>query len=148
MTSTNETALNLVFLLKKAQHGFRTRVDEALRPLGLTAPQYAVLVAIAAETGVSNAKLARLAFVTPQSMQGLLANLVREGLLQRTAHPHHGRILQNTLTARGEAVLAAARHEVEAIAQQVVAAVGQDQVVVFAGLLTRCIAHLSPHDQT
>lgn len=56
-------------------------MDEALRSLGLTAPQYAVLSAVELEAGISNARLARAAFVTPQTVQGILANLERQGLL-------------------------------------------------------------------
>ena len=41
------------YLLKRAQHAFRTRIDDALRPLGLTAPQYAVLSAVDPITGAS-----------------------------------------------------------------------------------------------
>jgi predicted Holliday junction resolvase-like endonuclease len=35
------------------------------------------MAAVAAVAGISNAELARVAFVTPQTMQGILANLER-----------------------------------------------------------------------
>jgi len=44
-------------------------------------PQNAVLLEIAGNPRVSNADLARAAFVTPQTMQGILVNLEREGLI-------------------------------------------------------------------
>ena len=38
----DSVARRVGYALKRAQHALRTRMDEALRPLGLTAPQYAV----------------------------------------------------------------------------------------------------------
>ena len=44
----------------------------ALRPHGASLPEYAVLTALAEEPGLSNADLARRAFVTPQTMKQVL----------------------------------------------------------------------------
>ncbi len=132
------------YLLKRAQHAFRTRIDDALRPLGLTAPQYAVLSAVDAIAGVSNAELARAAFVTPQAMQGVLANLERDGLLKRTAHPDHGRILRNELTAEGRQALGQARLHVQDIEGLLSQAVGHENAVLFAEALARCADALTP----
>ena len=73
--------------LKITQHRLRQRLDAELAQFGITAPQNAVLLEIAGNPRVSNADLARAAFVTPQTMQGILVNLEREGLIVRT--PHH-----------------------------------------------------------
>jgi DNA-binding MarR family transcriptional regulator len=89
------------YCIKRAQSALRTRLDEVLRPLDLTAPQYAVLAAIELEPGISNAALARAAFVTPQTMQAIVANLERARLLVREADPMHGRVLKGELTANG-----------------------------------------------
>ncbi|WP_218280395.1 MarR family winged helix-turn-helix transcriptional regulator [Verrucomicrobium spinosum] len=97
----------------------RTRLDEALRPLNLTAPQCAVLSALEQEPGLSNAALARAAFVTPQSMQGILVNMEREGFITRSPDPNHGRILRSEITASGRKALTEAHTailEVEAVA--------------------------------
>jgi DNA-binding MarR family transcriptional regulator len=78
MSSTDmpeSVARRLGYALKRAQHMLRLRMDEELRPLSLTTPQYAVLCAIDAEAGISNARLARAAFVTAQTMQGVLSNM-------------------------------------------------------------------------
>jgi len=103
------------YALKRAQHALRTSMDRALRPLGLTSPQYAVLSAIQLDPGISSAALARAAFVTPQTMQGIVANLERAGLLERTIDPTHGRILRSELTRKGGKALREAHARVEAI---------------------------------
>jgi hypothetical protein len=58
--------------LKITQHRLRQRLDAELAQFGITAPQNAVLLEIAGNPRVSNADLARAAFVTPQTMQGIL----------------------------------------------------------------------------
>jgi DNA-binding MarR family transcriptional regulator len=96
------------FALKQAQQALRTRLDSGLREIGLTTPQYAVLAFLEVEAGASNAALARRAFVTPQTMQAILAALDRAGLIARTPHPEHGRVQMTELTARGRRALEAA----------------------------------------
>lgn len=137
-------AKRLGYAVKRVQHALRTRVDEALRPLGLTAPQYAVLSAIELDPGISNAALARAAFVTPQTMQGIVSNLERSGLLRRTADPAHGRILRGELTPRGRKALGQAHALVTEIEAAIVASLSPDEVVNFAMRLTEWADALTP----
>jgi DNA-binding MarR family transcriptional regulator len=131
-------AKRLGYTLKRAQHALRTRMDEALRPLGLTAPQYAVLSAVELEPGISNARLARAAFVTPQTMQGILANLEREGLVAREPDPSHGRILLSGLTRRGQEVLASAHQVIDGVEAVMLASIDPAYASEMAKVLTRC----------
>ena len=104
-------AKRLGYAIKLAQHGIRLRMDEALRPLGLTTPQYGVLCALEAEPGLSNARLARALFVTAQTMHGTLSNLERQGLVERRPDPEHGRAQQGVISAEGALALKSA-HQV------------------------------------
>lgn len=144
MSSSYNPPQRLGFLLKRAQHAYRTRVDDALRPLTLTAPQYAVMAAVEAVAGISNAELARVAFVTPQTMQGILSNLERAGLLARTQHPKHGRILQSELTEQGREVVKRARAIVDGFERLLIEAVGSDEALRFAEMLSKCADQLTP----
>lgn len=101
--------------LKRAQHALRLEMDGALRGVGLTTPQYAALSVLEVEEGISGALLARRCFVTPQTMNGILVNLEKAGLLERRAHPEHGRVLRAYLTGDGEGMLSRAHALVEAI---------------------------------
>jgi len=143
MSSATPSPPSLGFLLKRAQHAFRTRLDDSLRSLGLTAPQFAVLAAVDRDAGISNAELARLAFVTAQSMQGILANLERGGLLARTPHPQHGRILRSVLTEDGRVVFEQARLRVAEIEGILAQAIGPDDAPHFAEMLSSCADRLS-----
>jgi DNA-binding MarR family transcriptional regulator len=132
----------LGYCIKLAQHALRIRIDDAMRHLGITAPQFAVLVAVDLDPGISNAALARAAFVTPQTMQGIVANLERDGLLRRRADPTHGRILRSELTRRGRAVLERAHAIVADIEARMTRSLGRDEVDALSALLRRCVDNL------
>lgn len=134
----NVVAKRLGYALKRAQHALRVSMDEAMRSLALTAPQYAVLSAVEAEPGLSNARLARAAFVTAQTMQGILANLERRGLLIRTPDPGNGRILCGSLTGRGREILAEAHDVVRIVEDRMVESLGRPQVERLATALSKC----------
>src|SRR5215469_16874427 len=97
------------YLLKNAQQTLRTAMDAALRSLGVTTPQYAVLTFLAEAPGLSSAQLARRAFVTPQTMNRIVANLEAARLIERGPHPELGRVLETSLSRRGRALLAECR---------------------------------------
>lgn len=94
------------YLVKRVQQGVRAALDAALRPHGVGMAQYAVLAALEQEPGLSNAELARRSFVTPQSMNQILAGLEERGLVERRPHATHGRVLQAQLSAEGRRMAA------------------------------------------
>ncbi|PYE84912.1 DNA-binding MarR family transcriptional regulator [Pseudoroseicyclus aestuarii] len=111
---------SLGYAIKRAQQALRLRMDRQLKELGLTAPQYNVLCSLDAEPGASNARLARRAFVTPQTMQSMLVKLERAGLIERSPDAEHGRIQRTQLTEAGQDTLTKAHrcvHETEVIAR-------------------------------
>jgi len=136
-------AKRLGYALKRAQHALRVRMDEVLRPLDLTTAQYAVMCVIEQEAGISNAGLARAAFVTPQTMTGILANLHRDGLLSREADPFHGRILRSELTPAGKKTLAQAHQVVGDLEKIMLKAVGRAEAAHLTELLSQCAEDLS-----
>ena len=96
------------YLLRQAWQVLSGAMEVALRPHGLTGPQYGVLSVLRHHPGASGADLARAINTTPQAMNGVLATLERESLIERQQHPTHGRILQATLTDEGQRRLEAA----------------------------------------
>ncbi|HEY1711187.1 MAG TPA: MarR family transcriptional regulator [Rhizomicrobium sp.] len=126
---------NLGYLIKRAQLAFRARMDAGLKALGITAPQYAVLSSLSIEPGISNAALARVAFVTPQSMLGIVENLEKLKLIAREADPDHGRILQANLTAKGRDALSQAHKIANGIEAEMTANVPKKEVMQAKRLL-------------
>src|SRR3981081_2299660 len=74
------------YLLKRAQAALHAALAGALREHGATLPQYAVLSALAEEPGLSNADLARRAFVTPQTLNQVLRELENKRWAPRPPH--------------------------------------------------------------
>lgn len=91
--------------LRRTQHAVRTRLDTELGPTGLTTPQYAVLATLQREGEFSASDLAREFGMTAQTMNVLVKALEANGLLRRSRHPAHGRILLASLTAAGRRAL-------------------------------------------
>jgi DNA-binding MarR family transcriptional regulator len=103
------------YLLRQAWRGFHGAMEIALREHGLTGAQYAVLSVLARDPGASGADLARACNTTPQAMNGVLATLEGQGLVERHPHPTHGRIRQVELTSEGERRLEAAHPAVRGL---------------------------------
>jgi DNA-binding MarR family transcriptional regulator len=95
----------LGYLLRQAQAAARLTLERSLSELGVTVPQFAVLTMLKAYPGLSGADLARVALLTPQTVGVIIANLERDGAIQKTPHPVHGRRLQWSLTRRGLTLL-------------------------------------------
>jgi DNA-binding MarR family transcriptional regulator len=89
------------YVLKVAAVALRNSMDAVLRPLRLTVPQYACLELLGQRPGLSNAELARGAFVTRQSMNVVLHGLEERGLVTRPATASRGRELPAELTEAG-----------------------------------------------
>ncbi len=113
--------------LKKAQHALRLKMDEALKELGVTTPQYAALSVLAEEPGLSNAGLARRSFVTPQTMKQILGRLEALGLVERLEHPEHGRVLQSYLTERGDQLRRECTRLVVAVEERMVSVLSEEE---------------------
>jgi DNA-binding MarR family transcriptional regulator len=126
------------YLLKVAQHALRTAMDDALRPVGVTTSQYAVLTALDHEPGLSNADLARLAFVTAQSMQGIVANMERDKLIVRGTDPAHKRILRTELTSAGRKALTRAEAAVAHIEEKMLDGLDTKHRAELNRMLKRC----------
>ena len=112
------------YLLRQAQAAFRQAGDAALADLGVTLPRFALLTLMGAYGPISGAALARLSLQTPQTVDAVLKNLARAGLVARTPDPKHGRILNAALTPSGQARLAAAKRRVNALERRLVAGLG------------------------
>jgi len=80
-------------------------LDRALHDHDLTGGQYLILSLVSREGGRSSAELARRAYITPQSMNEVIAALEHKGYIRRTENPENRRILQVALTREGRRLL-------------------------------------------
>jgi DNA-binding MarR family transcriptional regulator len=91
--------------LRQTQHAVRNLLDAGLAGTGLTMPQYAVLAEIDQKGELSASDLAREIGMTAQTVNVLVQGLETSGLLSRSRHPTHGRILLASLTPAGRKAL-------------------------------------------
>jgi len=111
----------LGYLLRQAAGAYRLRVDRALDEFGVTQPQFATLTMLSAYPGISNADLARLAVLTPQTVSVIVGNLERAGSLVRKPHAVHGRIQHLDLSDSGRALLKKCRERVQKLDRELTA---------------------------
>ena len=126
------------YALKRAQHALRLRIDEELKEVELTTPQYAVLSVLEEAPGLSGAALARRSFVTPQTMNVIVTKLERSGLIERSPHPEHGRVLRAYLTGKGRDLVSGAHEKVEAVEDCMLAGLSQEDRARLAETLNEC----------
>jgi DNA-binding MarR family transcriptional regulator len=131
------------YLIKRAQAALHAEMSRALHQHGVTLSQFAVLTALAEEPGLSNAELARRAFITPQSMNENLRELEQRAWVARSQRPAHRRILQTELTDMGREILRACGAAVTVIEERMLADLDLEQRRRLVTALSTCIAALS-----
>ncbi len=132
------------YRLKQAATALRSAMDATLRPLALSVPQYACLELLGQRSGLSNADLARGAFVTRQSMNGVLRGLQDGGLVTRPVTAPRGRALPSQLTPAGRRRLQIASAKVRAVEKQMLTSFSATQEYRLCRDLAACIGALSP----
>ena len=136
---------HLAYLLRQAQAATRLTLERALADIGVTPPQFAVLTMLRAYPGLSGADLARVALLTPQTVGVIIRNLERSGAIRKTPHPVHGRLLQWTLTRRGETLLDKCRRHATAVERRLMAGLSPKAQATIRRWLSKIAAELQPN---
>ncbi|MBC3862088.1 MarR family transcriptional regulator [Undibacterium jejuense] len=118
------------YLLRQATTAYRARMEKALAKLEITPPQFSVLTMIAAYEGVSNADLARLSLLTPQTVSVIVNNLEKSGAITRRAHAVHGRIQQLQITTLGLETLAQCKSYVKEVEQELSMSLTEEEACI------------------
>jgi DNA-binding MarR family transcriptional regulator len=129
--------------IKRAEQELIAVKSTALRPFGLTVPQYSALVYIADQSGISAAALARACLVTPQTMATVLANLESKKLITRQPHPWHRNASELALTPHGRQLLQQADAAASAIEQGIADAFTPEERARLIEMLGRVSGHLA-----
>ncbi|MFG2039749.1 MarR family winged helix-turn-helix transcriptional regulator [Dactylosporangium sp. NPDC048998] len=108
-----------------------------LEPMGLTHPQYLVMLALWQHAPLSVKDLSRLLQLDPGTLSPLLKRLESAGLIHRRRAPHDERVLEVTLTEPGRAL----RADAERIPPAVVERLGMplEELLQLHAALTRVI---------
>ncbi|MGH3432196.1 MAG: MarR family winged helix-turn-helix transcriptional regulator [Thermocrispum sp.] len=135
--------------IKRVEQELMRAKSGAVRPAGLTVPQYAALFVLQDNAGISAAELARKCLVTPQTMTTVLRGLEAAGLVERSQHPWHRNVLETRLTPDGLAALDRADVRAAAIERRLEAEFSSAERDQLRALLARCSQVLTaPEDET
>ena len=133
----------MLYLVKQVELASRARLDEIVRPAGLTALQYTALTVLERHPDMSSAQLARNSFVTAQSMADMITALEGRGLIERHRDRADRRRLVVALTAGGRQLLDRYRDEVAALEAQMLVGLTKTEVSGLRRSLHACRANLA-----
>ena len=136
------TSPQIGYALKHAQSLLHLRMEQALDPLHLTVSQYSCLHHLRREPGISAAALARNTFVTRQSMNALLQQLIDRGLVERPSRAESGRALPAMLTVTGGDTLDAAEKIVGGVERRMLSGLTATESAELAHGLAECVSAL------
>ena len=124
LTSAVESQVNLGYVFRLAYQRFRDALDNALRDLGLSAQDYAILSVFETRSELSTSELARITQVTRQTMHTSVLGLETTGLLER--RPRNQRVVLVRPTKRGRKTLAAATDRVRSVERTALAGLSRN----------------------
>jgi DNA-binding MarR family transcriptional regulator len=128
--------------LKRSEQALMAEKSRVLKPFGLSVPQYAALLALS-QAQLSGAQLARICYVTPQSMASLLSTLESKRLIERTPSDVHSQVLVARLTRAGHNTFRKANEAALAVEARLSAAFDADEEKQLRELLQRAITTLA-----
>ncbi|WP_455132372.1 MarR family winged helix-turn-helix transcriptional regulator [Microbacterium aurum] len=112
MDALDRSPESLGVLIKETQSLLSRPMDDRLRSLALSVPQYACQIALQDTPGITSSELARRAFASRQSMNVLLQGLEKRGLVTRSSDPGPRRERSVVLNHAAELLLERAHEEV------------------------------------
>src|ERR1700742_4397541 len=133
----------LLYLMKRVELAVRARLDEIVRPDGLTALQYTALTVLERHDDMSSAQLARHSFVTAQSMADMITTLQGRGLIERHRDRADRRRLVVSLTAEGRVALDRYRDEVATLEDSMLTGLSTQDTAALRSIMNTCYDNLS-----
>jgi DNA-binding MarR family transcriptional regulator len=128
----------LLYLMKQVELAVRARLDELVRPAGLTALQYTALTVLERHPDLTSAHLARNSFVTAQTMADMVTSLRAQGLIDRHQDPGDRRRLVLSLTDDGKRLLDRYRQAVADLESEMLADLSTGQANGLRAALLSC----------
>ena len=138
----SQTERGAGYLVKRVQQGLRRRCDAVLKPTGLSMAQYALLRALHDHPDASASELARLCFVTRQSLRDVLAGLRTLDLVALSDTPGRGRARALQLTPPGLRRLKNGHAAVERVEADMLRGIPHAARGELAALLISCAENL------
>lgn len=131
-----------MYLLHQASQAMRARLEQSLREIQMTGIKYTVLAIVGGGANVSSADLSRRFFVTPQTMNEIVGDLVQRGLIMRREDPNTKRVLRLMLTLPGRRLLEKCEQIADEVEEQALAQFSADKLAGLRVLLKALLNEL------
>ncbi len=138
-------APTLLYVIKQLELAVRSRLDDIVRPAGLTALQYTALTVLERHPDLTSAQLARNSFVTAQTMADMVVILQDRCLIERHRDPDDKRRLVLALTAEGRTLLKRYRGKVAELEAEMLAPLSARDAARLRRNLSVCREALAEH---
>jgi len=131
---------SLGYLIHRAARAFANRLGSELRPFDVGTGQWAVLMHLWSNDGMTQAQLARRVAIEQPTMVGTIDRLERDGLVTRAPDPNDGRASRIRLTQRGWALRDALVPLADGVNRAGAAALTEHEVATLRRLLAKLVA--------
>jgi len=131
------TRRETMFELSDVARVMRTFIDQRARAHGMTRAQWAVLVRLERQEGMTQAEMAEQLELQPISLLRLIDRLCEQGLVERRPHPRDRRANRLYLTEKGRAMLGRMAPLGKQIAADVFRSVHEGEIEALLGKLLR-----------
>lgn len=131
---------SLGYLINRAARAFANRLATELRPFDVGIGQWAVLLHLWANDGLTQAQLARRVAIEQPTMVRTIDRMERDGLVTRTPDPSDRRASRIALTDRGRALRDDLVPLAEGVNRAATATLTAEEVATLRRLLARVIA--------
>lgn len=137
----------LGYLIGDAGRIIRRELDERVRSLGVTGPQWLLLARLRRNPGIKQAALADLLEVEPISLSRMIDRLQEAGMVERRADPADRRAWCLFLTDKVKPMLEQIYAVAEDMHVELLAGISDEEQNLMRDILARIVGNISPEPE-
>jgi DNA-binding MarR family transcriptional regulator len=138
----NDPTMSVGFLSNQLARLMSNALAQSLQPMGLAPAQFATLLQLWREDGLTQRDLVDRLHIEQATMASTLNRMERDGLIVRKPHPQDSRAQSIFLTSRGRELQAAAMLEARQVSRNALAILGPDERTQLLELMHRVVEHM------
>ncbi|STZ76590.1 MarR family winged helix-turn-helix transcriptional regulator [Bergeriella denitrificans] len=118
------------------------RLAEALKPVGVSLPQFTMLSHLERRGATANAALAARSFISPQAANQIVNTMMAHGWVAKRGAPNHGRMVLIDLTDEGREVYRRCMSAAEECEEKMLRGLTPESVMMFKATVQRLLDNL------
>lgn len=124
-------------LIGEVARQWRQRLDERLRPMGLSQAKWRALLHLSLTNGISQRELSQKLSIEGPTLVRLLDRLSRDGYIERRDSPDDRRTKRVHLTRKSQRIIREIREVVKEVRQELLSGITEKELRAGASLLGR-----------